>query len=271
METHFLSSNFRLARGLSGRKNSCKSLTSRASCLVLVMFAVGAILPASAHAQGLFDILFGSHKGQQKIVVAKQNPTKKLVLSGCGSQRLGGQGQNVGNFGSKRGSCASDLPDSRVSDIITAAGGFVSGSGAGLAGGGGGLPGGGGGLPGGGTVTKHHGTHIALSSTIGMNGAVTVPGGGSLTVDRTVSVSRSLDAPVSTAPMSSSGFGSGMAIGSASSLGAGSANSSSFGNGDSFAEIANSGVFAGSSGGSGSSLGAGLGIGGGFGMSGSLH
>lgn len=265
METHFLSSNFRLARGLSGRKNSCKSLTSRASCLVLVMFAVGAILPASAHAQGLFDILFGSQKGQQKIVVAKKNPTKKLVLSGCGSQRLGGQGQTAGNFGSNRGSCASDFPGSRGSDIIiTAAGGFVSGSGAGL-------PGGGGGSPGGGTVTKHHGTNIALSSTIGMNGTVTVPGGGSLTVDRTSSVSRSLDAPVSTAPMSSSGFGSGMAIGSASSLGAGSANSSSFGNGDSFAEIANSGVSAGSSGGSGSSLGAGLGMGGGFGMSGSVH
>jgi hypothetical protein len=121
------------------------------------------------------------------------------------------------------------------------------------------------------TVTQLPGTHIAVSSTVGVDGSVTVPGGGSLKVAGKQSVHDRIDLPVGTAPLSSTGFGSGMAVGSASSIGAGSANSNSLGNGDSFAGTANSDVGAGSSGGSGSSIGAGLGMGGGFGSSGSIH
>jgi hypothetical protein len=121
------------------------------------------------------------------------------------------------------------------------------------------------------TVTQLPGTHIALSSTIGVSGTVSVPGGSPLKVDDTLSVNDRLDEPVGTAPLSSAGTGSGFAMGSASSLGEGAANSSSFGNGDSLAGTANSGVGAGSSGGSGNSIGAGLGMGGGFGSSGSVN
>lgn len=249
MENHFLSLGFRLARGPSGPKKSCKSLTSRATCFVVVMYVAGTVLPASTQAQGLLDILFGSPKSQKSIVLAKQNPTKKLVLSNCSAFQQSQQGQASVSVTSKNGSCSGGSGDSSGFVIITAAGGTAGGV----------------------TATQLDGTHIAVSGTVGLSGSVTVPGGGSLTVADTLSVDDSIHLPLGTAPLSSAGLGGGMAMGSASSIGDGSADSSSFGNGDSLAGIANSGVFAGSSGGSGSSLGGGLGMGGGFGMSGSVH
>ena len=285
METHFRSLGFRRARGPGGGKNRVKYFTSRTTRLVLVIAVAGAVVPASAHAQGLFDRIFGSHKVPPKSLVAKPKPPKQIGTRGCGAGQLFARQSTFGK-GSKGVGCVYDLgtANSNGFSIVTPANNFIAGAGgsvaagvpggggAGGAGGGGtGGSGGGGGTGGPGPGTPLHGTNIAVSATIGMNGTVTVPGGGSLTVAHTMSVNDSMHVPVGTAPMSSFGFGSGMAMGSASSMGAGSANSNSFGNGNSFLGNANSGVGAGSSGGAGNVLGAGLGLGGGFGMSGSMN
>ena len=245
MKTHLLSPGLSLAQRLGDQKKSRKKLLSRATCFVIAIYGLSAILPVSSNAKGLLDNLFGTSKVQRKTTI-------KPIVVNCALRT--GQNQSRGNNGNR---CLGDNAANGGFTIITASGFTVRSGGTSL--------------PPGGTVTQVTGTNIALSSTVSLNGSVTVPGGGSLNVANTLSVNNKIHVHVSTAPMSAAGFGGGMAIGSASSIGAGSANSSSFGNGDSFSGVANSGTSLGSSGGSGGSLGGGLGMGGGFGMSGSIN
>ena len=270
MEIFKLPAALRLVKtqqGLSTRRTKPKLLV-----LALALVFAGTAVPTTADAKGLLEILFGIHSPkvtQLSNVNAKVNlklshrvklrhslaAIKQRLVQSCSGLKhtVGG---NIWTNGSNQcGSLAGGSGGFAFVSVAAGGGSSVVSSG-------------------GGTVIvpgNAHGSFIALSGTVGFNGTVTVPGGQSVNVAGFQTVGGGISVPLTTAPRSSSGFGSGWALGSASSIGAGSAASNSAGFGNSFTQTATSGVGATSSGGSGNAIGAGLGLGGGVGIAAGIH
>ena len=237
--------------------------------LALALVFAGTAISTTADAKGLLEILFGIHS-PKVTQLSNVNAKVKLKLSHRAKvrhslavirqqvvQSCSGFKHTFGGNISTNGSSLCGSSSSGFAFVSVAAGGGSSVV-----------------SSGGGTVIvpgNAHGSFIALSGTVGFNGTVTVPGGQSVNVAGFQTVGGGISVPLTTAPRSSSGFGSGWALGSASSIGAGSAASNSAGFGNSFTQTATSGVGATSSGGSGNAIGAGLGLGGGVGIAAGIH
>ena len=266
METFKLPAGLRLVakpQGLLTRTTKPKLFI-----LALALSFAGTAVSTTAHAKGLLEILFGNHSQN---VTQVTNFEAKVNLNHRHRARLRHQFaaikqellQSCSTLQQTNKRSISRNRSNQCDSFDGGSGGFAF-----IAAGGGGTVVNFGG--GGGTVvvpSYAHGSFVALSGTVGFIGTVTVPGGQSVTVGGFQTVKGGVSVAATTAPLRSSGFGTGSALGSASSLGAGSAASNSAGYGNSLTQTVMSSVGATSSGGSGKSIGAGVGLGAGVGIS----